>query len=117
MDQILPPKLNDLEFEALRQIAAHPATFHIPSTIQSRLKDIGYAKEVLGRQRSVATRSVSKFVIGFRQAERRVEVAHHQRGDTTARNFNQRSVLWVFDQIFGDVGKTLVRCLKNREQS
>ena len=49
MDQILPPNLNDLEFEALRQIAAHPATCHIPSTIQSRLKDIGYAKEVLGR--------------------------------------------------------------------
>jgi len=49
MDQILPPKLNDLEFEALRQIAAHPATCHIPSTIQSRLEDIGYAKEVLGR--------------------------------------------------------------------
>jgi len=49
MEQILPPKLNDLEFEALRQIAAHPATCHIPSTIQSRLEDIGYAKEVLGR--------------------------------------------------------------------
>ena len=48
MDQILPPKLNDLEFEALRQTAAHPATCHIPSTIQSRLTDIGYAK-VLGR--------------------------------------------------------------------
>jgi hypothetical protein len=40
MDQILPP--------ALRQIAAHPATRHIPAHIQSRLKDIGYAKEVLG---------------------------------------------------------------------
>ena len=37
------------EFEALRQIAAHPATRHIPSTLQSRLKDIGYANEVLGR--------------------------------------------------------------------
>jgi hypothetical protein len=49
MDQILPPNLNDLEFEALRQIAAHPATCHIPFPIQSRLKDIGYAKEVLGR--------------------------------------------------------------------
>lgn len=47
MDQILPPELNDLEFEALRQLAAHPTTHHIPSRIQSRLKDIGYAKEVL----------------------------------------------------------------------
>jgi hypothetical protein len=48
MDQILPPELNDFEFEALRQIAAHPAALLIPSRIQSRLKDIGYAKEVLG---------------------------------------------------------------------
>jgi hypothetical protein len=48
MDQILPPELNDIELEAMRQIAAHPATRHIPSRIQSRLKDIGYAKEVLG---------------------------------------------------------------------
>jgi hypothetical protein len=48
MDQILPPDLNDLEFEALRQLAAHPASRRIPSRIQSRLKDIGYAKEVLG---------------------------------------------------------------------
>jgi hypothetical protein len=48
MDQILPPELNDLEFEALRQFAAHPATCHIPPGIESRLKDIGYAKEVLG---------------------------------------------------------------------
>jgi hypothetical protein len=48
MDQILPPDLNDLEFEALRQLAAHPASLRIPSRIQSRLKDIGYAKEVLG---------------------------------------------------------------------
>ena len=48
MDQILPPELNDLEFEALRQLAAHPTTHHIPPRIQSRLKDIGYAKEVLG---------------------------------------------------------------------
>ena len=46
--QKLPPELNDLEFEALRQLAAHPITHHIPSRIQSRLKDIGYAKEVLG---------------------------------------------------------------------
>jgi hypothetical protein len=48
MDQILPPELNDLEFEALRQLAAHPTTCHIQSGIESRLKDIGYAKEVLG---------------------------------------------------------------------
>jgi hypothetical protein len=48
MDQILPPELNDLEFEALRQLAAHPTTHHIPPRIQSRLKDIGYAREVLG---------------------------------------------------------------------
>ena len=48
MDQILPPELNDLEFEALRQLAAHPAIRHIPPHIQSRLKDIGRAKEVLG---------------------------------------------------------------------
>ena len=37
-----------MEFEALRQLAAHPTTRHIPARIQSRLKDIGYAKEVLG---------------------------------------------------------------------
>jgi hypothetical protein len=37
-----------LEFEALRQLAAHPVTHHIPPHIQSRFKDIGYAKEVLG---------------------------------------------------------------------
>ena len=48
MDQILPPELNDLEFEALRQLAALPITCHIPSGIESRLRDIGYAKEVLG---------------------------------------------------------------------
>jgi hypothetical protein len=48
MDQILPPELNAFEFEALRQLAAHPATRHIPSRIQSRLKNIGYLKEVLG---------------------------------------------------------------------
>jgi hypothetical protein len=47
-DQILPPELNDLELEAMRQLAAHPATHRIPPHIQSRLKDIGYAKEVLG---------------------------------------------------------------------
>ena len=46
MDQILPPKLNDFELEALRQIAVHPATRHILYRVQSRL--IGYAKEVLG---------------------------------------------------------------------
>jgi hypothetical protein len=48
MDQILPPKLNDLELEALREIAVHPASHHAPLRVQSRLKDIGYAKEVLG---------------------------------------------------------------------
>ena len=48
MDQILPPKLTDLELEALRHIAEHPATRNIPYRVQSRLKDIGYAKEVLG---------------------------------------------------------------------
>jgi len=30
------------------KIAVHPATRHIPYRVQSRLKDIGYAKEVLG---------------------------------------------------------------------
>jgi hypothetical protein len=48
MDQILPPELSDLELEALRQIAVHPATCHVPYRVQSRLKDIGYAKEVFG---------------------------------------------------------------------
>jgi hypothetical protein len=48
MEQILPPELNCLEFEALRQLAAHPVTHHIPPHIKSRLIDIGYAKEVLG---------------------------------------------------------------------
>lgn len=48
MDQILPPELTDLELEALRQIAVHPATRHVPYRVQSRLKDIGYAKEVFG---------------------------------------------------------------------
>jgi hypothetical protein len=48
MDQIWPPELSDLEYEALRQLAAHPATCNIPSRVQSRLKDIGYAKEELG---------------------------------------------------------------------
>ena len=48
MDQILPPALSDVEFDALRQIAAHPATWPIPPRVQSRLTDIGYAKEVLG---------------------------------------------------------------------
>ena len=33
---------------ALRQIAEHPATSHIPAHVQSRLEDVGYAKEVLG---------------------------------------------------------------------
>lgn len=48
MDQILPPELTDLELEAVRQVAVHPATCRIPYQVQSRLKDIGYAKEVLG---------------------------------------------------------------------
>jgi hypothetical protein len=48
MDQILPPKLNDMELEALREIAVHPASHHAPLRVQSRLRDIGYAKEVLG---------------------------------------------------------------------
>jgi hypothetical protein len=48
MDQILPPELSAFEFESLRQIAAHPASHHVPSGVQSRLKDIGYVKEVLG---------------------------------------------------------------------
>jgi hypothetical protein len=48
MDQILPPELNDLELEALREIAVHPASHHAPLRVQSRLRDIGYAKEVFG---------------------------------------------------------------------
>jgi hypothetical protein len=48
MGQILPPELNAFEFEALRQIAAHPVSHHIPSRVQSRPKDIGYVKGVLG---------------------------------------------------------------------
>jgi hypothetical protein len=48
MDQILPPELNDLELEALREIAVHPASHHTPFRVESRLKDIGYAREVLG---------------------------------------------------------------------
>ena len=43
-----PRGVTDLELEALRQIAVHPATRHIPYRVQFRLKDIGYAKEVLG---------------------------------------------------------------------
>ena len=46
--KFFPPKLTDLELEALRQIAEHPATRNIPYHVQSRLEDIGYAKEVLG---------------------------------------------------------------------
>ena len=49
MDQILPPELNWFEFEAMRQLAVHPTTCHVPSAIKTRLKDIGYAKEVLGQ--------------------------------------------------------------------
>jgi hypothetical protein len=48
MDQILPPELDDIELEALREIAVHPASHHTPLRVESRLKDIGYAKEVLG---------------------------------------------------------------------
>ena len=48
MDQILPPELSDLELEALREIAVHPASHHTPFRVECRLKDIGYAKEVLG---------------------------------------------------------------------
>lgn len=48
MDQILPPELSAVEVDSLRQIAAHPASHHVPSHVQSRLKDIGYVKEVLG---------------------------------------------------------------------
>ena len=48
MDQILLPTLNELEPDALREIAAHPVTRHIPAHIRSRLMDIGYIKEVLG---------------------------------------------------------------------
>jgi hypothetical protein len=48
MDQVLPPTLTDNELDALRQIAAHPVTRHIPAHIRSRLMDLGYTKEVLG---------------------------------------------------------------------
>jgi hypothetical protein len=34
MDQILPPELNDLEFEALRQLAAHPTTHHATAAVR-----------------------------------------------------------------------------------
>jgi hypothetical protein len=47
MDQILPPKLSDTEFQTLRQIKLHP-TMRVPSYIQSRLRDLGYTEEVLG---------------------------------------------------------------------
>jgi hypothetical protein len=47
MEQILPPKLSDLEFQTLRQFKPHPAT-RVPSYIQFRLRDLGYTKEVLG---------------------------------------------------------------------
>jgi hypothetical protein len=48
MDQILPPELSDAELEALQQIAVHPATHHVASCVRNRLKDVGYAKDVLG---------------------------------------------------------------------
>jgi hypothetical protein len=47
MEQILPPKLSDMEFQTLRQIKLHPTT-RVPSYIQFRLRDLGYTKEVLG---------------------------------------------------------------------
>jgi hypothetical protein len=48
MEQILPPELSAFEFECLRQMAEHPASHHVPFRVQSRLRDIGYVKEVLG---------------------------------------------------------------------
>ena len=48
MDQILPPELTDAELEAMAEIAVHPATHQVAPGIQSRLKDVGYAKDVLG---------------------------------------------------------------------
>jgi hypothetical protein len=48
MDQILPPELSAFEFECLCQMAAQPASHHVPPRVQSRFKDIGYVKEVLG---------------------------------------------------------------------
>jgi hypothetical protein len=42
------PNYSPKDLEHLWQIAAHPALCHIPYRVQSRLKDIGYAKEVLG---------------------------------------------------------------------
>ena len=48
MDQILPPELTDAELEAMKEIAVHPATHHVALGVQTRLKDVGYAKDVLG---------------------------------------------------------------------
>jgi hypothetical protein len=48
MDQILPPELSDAELAAMEEIAVHPATHHVAPSVQTRLKDVGYAKEVLG---------------------------------------------------------------------
>ena len=48
MDQILPPELTDAELEAMEEIAVHPATHHVAPGVQTRLKDVGYAKDVLG---------------------------------------------------------------------
>lgn len=48
MDQILPPELSDAELEAMEEIAVHPATHHVAPHVQARLKDVGYAREVLG---------------------------------------------------------------------
>jgi hypothetical protein len=48
MDQILPPELSNAELEAMEEIAVHPATHHVAPRVQTRLKDVGYAREVLG---------------------------------------------------------------------
>lgn len=48
MDQILPPELSDAELEAMAEIAVHPATHHVASRVQIRLKDVGYARDTLG---------------------------------------------------------------------
>ncbi len=48
MDQILPPELSDAELEAMKEIAVHPATHHVALRVQARLKDVGYARDVLG---------------------------------------------------------------------
>jgi hypothetical protein len=62
MDQILPPELSAFEFECLRQMAAHPASHHVPSSVQSRLKDIGLGALVVtddGLQRIALNKSLT----------------------------------------------------------